>query len=159
MEDTGAAACVLDATYDGIARLDVLVETFTVAQRPLMIVLSDHAPPPVWRALEDGLVQALVAKTASDDDLHRAICLAAVGSVLVVGHTRTRGPSAELHPHLSALTGQEHQLLDMVADGQQTRVIATTLGVTRGTARALVAALLQQMLADEPPTVPPDPSS
>ncbi len=95
-----------------------------------------------------------VLKGAPQDDLVRAIVGAAAGDLVLGPHAgtiltdRVRRLPAE-RPSIPHLTGREHEVLELLADGRTNGVIAAELGVSRKTVANHVANILAKLHASD----------
>ncbi|MEP7090447.1 MAG: response regulator transcription factor [Nocardioidaceae bacterium] len=138
-------ACVLEATYAGTIRWDVLVAVRESCPDAAVVVLTSQAPALVWRAFDNGLVDAVVSKASSFASVEQAICEAAGGRRLVAGFGRPHAPARRSHQELDALTPREREVLRMLVEGLSTVSIAGALDVSRNTVRSHVASVLRKL--------------
>lgn len=138
-------ACILEATYAGVTRLDVLVAVRESCPGAAVVVLTSQAPELVWQAYDDGLVDAVVSKASSFASVEEAIREAARGHRLVTGFGRPHAPVRRLRQELDALTPREREVLRMLVEGLSTVSIAGELDVSRNTVRSHVASVLRKL--------------
>jgi DNA-binding NarL/FixJ family response regulator len=117
-----------------------------------VLVLTMHADETaVLAALRAG-ANGYILKGAHQDDIVRAILGAAAGELIlgpdvagvVTGRVDALGPS---RTPFAGLTDREHDVLDLLADGQPNGRIATTLGISRKTVANHIANILAKLPA------------
>jgi DNA-binding NarL/FixJ family response regulator len=99
-------------------------------------------------AIQAGVIGYLL-KDVSRDDLVRAIEATAAGRPALhadVQHYLMRQSSAPAEPSpLASLTKREHDLMRCLAQGHSNRQIASELGLTYGTVKVYISALLDKL--------------
>ncbi len=144
-------ACLLEAVYRGSSRLDAVAAVRSAVPETVLVLLVADAGPSVWRAYDDGVVDAVVSKTGSFEDVVSTICAAQHGRGAVTGFGRpaptTPTTSARLpgHADLDLLTRREREVLDLLVEGLATTAIAARLGVSKNTVRTHVASVLRKL--------------
>jgi two-component system nitrate/nitrite response regulator NarL len=140
-------ACILEASYHGSTRLDAVAAVRSLAPDTALVLLvgDEHAGPEVWQAYDDGVVDAVVSKCSSFEDVVSALCAAQHGRGGVTGFARPAPPVIPAQSDLDLLTRRERQVLDLLTEGLATTAIATRLGVSKNTVRTHVASVLRKL--------------
>jgi two-component system nitrate/nitrite response regulator NarL len=142
-------ACLLEATYHGSSRLDAVAAVRSSVPATALVLLVGEAGPAVWQAYDDGIVDAVVSKSNSFDDVVSTLCAAQHGRGSVTGFARP-APAAPptgmpAHADLDLLTPRERPVLDLRVEGLATTAIAARLGVSKNTVRTHVASVLRKL--------------
>jgi DNA-binding NarL/FixJ family response regulator len=66
-------ACLVEVSYRGTTRLDALAATRVCAPETLIVALTGEPGPAVWRARDDGVLDGVVSKSGSFDDVLTAL--------------------------------------------------------------------------------------
>lgn len=138
-------ACLLEASYQGTTRLDAVAAVRVSVPETVIVLLTAEASPAVWRAYDDGMVDAVVSKSSSFAAVVSTLHTAMEGHGTVTGFARE---TATVHPptgDLDLLTARERQVLDLLVEGLATTAIATELGVSKNTVRTHVASVLRKL--------------
>jgi DNA-binding NarL/FixJ family response regulator len=138
-------ACLLEASYHGTTRLDAVAAVRTSVPETVIVLLTGDAEPCVWRAYDDGVVDAVVSKSSSFADVVAVLRAARMGRGVVTGFAR---PTPRILPpprDLESLTPRERQVLDLLVEGLPTTGIAAELGVSKNTVRTHVASVLRKL--------------
>ncbi|GAA0612061.1 response regulator transcription factor [Kribbella sandramycini] len=138
---------------DGLAATRLLTEK---ADLPKVLVLTTFdLDEYVYEALRAG-ASGFLLKDAQPQDLLNAIRIIATGEAvlaptitrrLIQTFTQPQTPTPAPSPLLNSLTPRERQVLTLIAAGHSNAEIATTLGVTVGTTKSHVNALLTKLNA------------
>lgn len=144
-------ACLLEASYHGSTRLDAVATVRSSFPETVLVLLVGEAGSAVWRAYDDGIVDAVVSKSNSFDDVVTTLSAARQGRGVVSGFGRPARP-APARPaglpgpaDLDLLTRRERQVLDLLVEGLATTAIAARLGVSKNTVRTHVASVLRKL--------------
>lgn len=145
-------ACLMEARYQGSTRLDAVTAVRSSFPETVLVLLVGEAGSAVWRAYDDGTVDAVVSKSNSFDDVISTLGAAQQGRGLVTGFGRPAGPGSPARPaglpgpaDLDLLTRRERQVLDLLVEGLSTTAIAARLGVSKNTVRTHVASVLRKL--------------
>lgn len=139
---------ILDVTLPGINGLDIARATATASPRTKTILLTMHKESPyVIEAMNIG-VQGYVIKTEASADLLRAIKEAGRGrmyfspgiSRIVIDAYRNKN-TLEVDP----LTAREREVLHLIAEGQKTKQVAASLGISLKTAESHRTHLMKKL--------------
>lgn len=138
---------LLDLKLPTTSGLDVLARLRAAGTRTRTLVLTSAAGPATPAlALQAGAAgllykdvdpDALVRAIRSVHDGHTVLAPAAAGLVTARPGTAVRG--------ISALTGRERQVLDLLADGRSNREIARLLTVSEKTVKTHVSSVLAKL--------------
>jgi DNA-binding NarL/FixJ family response regulator len=137
--------CLLEATYHGSARLDAVAAVRSFAPETMLVLLVGEATQAVWRAYDDGIVDAVVSKSSSFEDVVSSMCAAQHGRGEVTGFARPATTVVPAQRDLALLTPRERQVLDLLTEGLATTAIAERLGVSKNTVRTHVASVLRKL--------------
>jgi two-component system nitrate/nitrite response regulator NarL len=143
--------CMLEAVYHGSSRLDAVAAVRSSVPDTVLVLLVAEAGPSVWRAYDDGVVDAVVSKSNSFEDVVSTLCAAQHGRGVVTGFGRaapatpTTSAGLPVHADLDLLTRRERQVLDLLVEGLATTAIASRLGVSKNTVRTHVASVLRKL--------------
>ncbi len=139
---------ITDITLPGMNGLDIARGVATVSPRTRVILLTMHKESPyVIEALNIG-VHGYVIKTEASADLLRAIREAGRDrlyfspaiSQIVVGAWRNKD-NLETDP----LTAREREVLQLIAEGQKTKQVASSLGISLKTAESHRTHLMKKL--------------
>lgn len=144
---------VLDIAMPLLNGIDVAARLQKGERRPRVVILSMHADESyILRALAAG-AQAYLLKDATDEELIPALRTvmagkpffsAAVAAVLVedyVHHLRARGLTDSFH----LLTAREREVLQLLAEGQSNKEVASLLELGLSTVETHRANLMQKL--------------
>ena len=143
--DRQPEACLVESTYRGTPRLDVLAATRIAGPSTAIVVLTGQAGPAVWQAYDDGIVDGVVSKSGSFDEVLAGLCSARQGRGHVTGFARPSPVQPVAQGHLHSLTFREREVLDLLVEGLSTTAIADRLGVSKNTVRTHVASVLRKL--------------
>ncbi len=138
-------ACLLEASYLGSSRLDAVAAVRSLTPETVLVLLVGDAGPEVWQAYDDGVVDAVVSKCSSFEEVVSALCAAEHGRGVVTGFARPTPPVVPAQSDLDLLTRRERQVLDLLIEGLATTAIAAQLGVSKNTVRTHVASVLRKL--------------
>jgi len=128
---------VLDFSMPGLNGVDATREVLRVSPASRVVVLSMHHDDSfLAEALRAG-ARGYVLKTQRVTELLRALRMVAGGDVYVApGLLKTVVASYQngFDPSVDPLTGREHEVLQLVAEGKPTKEIAALLGISVKTA-------------------------
>lgn len=139
---------ILDITLPGINGLDIARKVTALSPRTRTILLTMHKESPyVIEAMNAG-VHGYVIKTEASSDLLRAIKEAGRGrmyfspgiSQIVVDAYRNK-ETLEVDP----LTAREREVLHLIAEGQKTKQVAASLGISLKTAESHRTHLMKKL--------------
>ena len=137
--------CVLEASYRGSPRLETAAAVRCSQPGTVMVLLTGEASPEVWQAYDDGMVDAVVSKSSSFDEVDSLIRAAHQGRRLVSGFHRPAPARRAPRREVDALTAREREVLDLLVEGLSTAAMAARLGVSKNTVRSHVAAVLRKL--------------
>jgi two-component system nitrate/nitrite response regulator NarL len=118
------------------------------------LVLTSEPAGPQWGALLEAGAAAILPTNATLDELRRALLWVAMGrevmppglSARVLDEWReTRDAVSELAERLESLTPREMAVLGSLSDGKSVKDIAEQVGVSEGTVRSQVKAILRKL--------------
>jgi DNA-binding NarL/FixJ family response regulator len=118
----------------------------------VLVLTSFSDPANIETALAAGAIGYLL-KDIGGAELVRAIHAAALGQPTLHPEAqrhlmdRMRGPAED--PALASLTAREREVLELVAAGRNNRAIATRLGISEGTVKGYVSAVLEKLGVDD----------
>lgn len=149
---------VTESVLGGRSWLPMLLRMRQEADAPAIVLLASDEPASAAAggpASTVGLAKVHRTATLDPGDLFRAIRQAALGEPVPTG-----GPAPELRPRTAllpaldsrgsqagthALTGREQEVLDLIADGLQSRQIALRLGISVQTVATHRSHLMQKL--------------
>lgn len=143
---------LLDLSMPGASGLSGLISLRGIhADVPMVVVSAHDDPHTIRRALELG-ASGFISKSASIDDIRRAVELVLGGGVAApsgidLGVERDAEIS-DLIRRLQTLTPQQTRVLGMIGEGLLNKQIAYELGVSEATIKAHVSAVLQKLGVD-----------
>ncbi|GAB3255580.1 response regulator transcription factor [Alteromonas gracilis] len=136
--------CLMDLVFDGVERPDLPVLIKELSPDTAVLLLTASRAPSRWTLLDDGVVDGLLDKSCSLEQVRRAVAEAARGGRPVVGCARPRIP--QQRPSLGErLTGKEREVLAALVDGCSTTQLQERLGVSRNTVRTHVQHVLDKL--------------
>lgn len=106
--------------------------------QPLLIVLSSEDTSAMMEAALTGGARGFIAKTAARDVMTAALRLLLAGSIVIPSDEAT------LSAH-SRLTPRQRQVLRLLGQGKSNKEIGQTLGLTEGTVKLHVSAVLRAL--------------
>lgn len=136
--------CVMDVTVDDDKKsgLFTAVKTHCPSTRVLLLTCRDDAD--LWRAYDDGLVDAVVSKSHGLDTIRTAIDRVALGERFALSSARPPAPPGAVP---TGLTQREREILRLLARGATTHQIMEALTISRNTVRSHVQHLLDKLHA------------
>jgi len=139
---------VLDFSMPGLNGVDATREVLRVSPSSRVVVLSMHHDDSfLAEALRAG-ARGYVLKTQRVTELLRALRMVAGGDVYVApGLLKTVVASYQngFDPSVDPLTGREHEVLQLVAEGKPTKEIAALLGISVKTAESHRARIMAKL--------------
>lgn len=141
----GRAGCLLlDVRMPGMSGLDLQEYLIQHDIRIPVIIITGHGDVPMAvRAMKAGAVD-FIEKPFNDEFLLDSIR----NALSLDEHQRNRqAERAEIAARLALLTPREHEVMDMVTDGQSNKEIANQLGVSAKTVEAHRAKVMEKMSA------------
>jgi DNA-binding NarL/FixJ family response regulator len=150
--ETQPDVCMLDATMPGLGGLDALPLLLEACPRTRVLMVSMHASPEfVSRALQAG-AQGYLVKEAAVEEFGAALEALCDGrpyvsrrlaDAMLVDLVRSDSNAREVPPE--SLTLRQRQVLQLVAEGRSTRVIAARLGVSVKTIESHRSELMRRL--------------
>ena len=139
---------LLDLVLPDIDGIEVVRRLQKCPQVPRVIMLTSTfgADLRVREAIEAGAIGYLL-KDVLRDDLLGAIRRAAAGEGTLHPEAQAQliRSTATLERNHETLTGRERDVLKLIAGGQSNKRIAATLGITEGTVKGYVSAILDKL--------------
>jgi DNA-binding NarL/FixJ family response regulator len=141
---SGADVCVTDVMVRGRAqgRLAAAVKQASPGTHLLVLTSTDDAD--LWRAYDDGVVDAVISKSHGLATIRTAIDRVAIGERFALASAR---PAVPLGPVPMNLTDREREILRLLARGATTHQITEALAISRNTVRTHVQHLLDKLHA------------
>ncbi len=109
-----------------------------------VLVLTRREDEDLWRAYDDGLVDAVVSKTHGLDTVRTAIDRVALGERFTLSAGR---PAAPPRATPMSLTEREREILRLLVHGATTRQIMDALAISQNTVRSHIQHLLDKLHA------------
>jgi DNA-binding NarL/FixJ family response regulator len=136
---------LLDLRIPGAHGLSSLV--FLRAEYPgvSVAIISGGAHPETIARARDLGASAFIPKSASIDTIVQALSCVIRGELWFPEHDGAPGGRAQPRDQLDMLTPQQLRVLKYLADGMLNKQIADILGVSEGTVRAHVTAVLRKL--------------
>jgi DNA-binding NarL/FixJ family response regulator len=118
---------------------------------PVAVISANEEPAVVQRAIEFGAA-GYIAKSASPEEIRAALLAMLAGEMWLPPGIELGGRAADADAafavRLASLTPQQVRVLMMVNEGWPNKQIAHALGVSEGTVKAHVSAILQKLQVD-----------
>ncbi|MGR0187764.1 response regulator [Azospirillum aestuarii] len=115
---------------------------------PIAVISANEEPRVIRRAIDAG-ASGYIPKSASSEDMRAALDALLEGEVWVPAGADTGNAAddgdAEVTARIASLTPQQVRVLMMLSDGLINKQIAYELGVSEGTVKAHVSAILQKL--------------
>ena len=145
---------LLDMRMPQMSGLEVLAELKNKQQTmPIVILTTSRDESDVIDALQGG-AQGYLLKDMEPDDLIRSLTDIVAGQTIVSNEltailaSALRGDKPEVEAAAAAienLTPREREILCLLADGQSNKVVARNLGISDGTVKLHVKAILRKL--------------
>lgn len=152
--DVGPDVVLLDMRMPQMTGVEVLLELRQRgASMPIVILTTSRDESDVIQSLQGG-ANGYLLKDMEPDDLITALNNIVAGQTVVAPELATvlaRAVQGEPPPgnaaqkNLSELTKREREILCLLAEGQSNKVIARNLGITDGTVKLHVKAILRKL--------------
>jgi DNA-binding NarL/FixJ family response regulator len=148
---SGAEAVRADVVLLAAPGFDALVGSGL--ERPVVLLASGAAPPPLTREAFDAGVRAVLGPDASANEIVASIEAAAAGLAvmdprelepLLAISAAAPSPSGN-HGEGAALTAREREVLGMIAEGDANKEIAWKLAISEHTVKFHVASILAKL--------------
>ncbi len=123
--------------YDGIAQLTTLHPN-----TPIIVITSSDNPEDSQRALEAGAL-GYMSKAMKSDDMLNAIKLM-LSNGISIHPNHTAAPEA----NITELTPRQHDVLELLCQGESNKRIALNLNLSEHTVKLHVRAILQALNAE-----------
>lgn len=138
-------ACLVDVSFHGRPRLDAAAALRESHPGTVVLLLTGAAPPPVWQAFDERVVDGVISKACDVSMLDAAIRRGLAGERVVEGWPgyQEREPADDYG--FEPLTEREHEILVLIVEGVSTQMMAATLGVSSNTVRTHVQHVLRKL--------------
>jgi len=145
-ESGDARLVVLDLHIPGARGLSTLVWLRSEHPEVPVAIVSGSADPDIAERVRALGAIAYVPKAAPIETIEHALAQVLAGAGWYPPRAAAvADPHAQLREQLGALTTQQHRVLRLLTDGLLNKQIAAELGISEGTVRAHVTAILQKL--------------
>ena len=146
--DPGRPGClILDIRMPGMSGLEVHQELAARGPELPIIILTGHADVPMAvQAMKIGAFD-FVEKPFRNDHMLDQIQKAVRQSVQTVRHSTSRAAESKNAERLERLTVREHQVLNLLVDGETNKVAAHRLGISEKTVETHRAKIMRKLQA------------
>lgn len=138
-------ACLVDVSFQGSPRLDAAAAVRDSHPGTVVLLLTGDAPPPVWQAFDDHVVDGVISKTCDVTMLDAAIRRGLAGERIVEGWPGYQERDLTDDSGFEPLTDREHEILRLIVEGVSTQMMAATLGLSSNTVRTHVQHVLRKL--------------